>query len=169
LTGLSIPKHRCSCLPSASSRLKVYANIKLQGTTPGSEDSIKLYEGRSGPKTTKATREASTLQDLNLQAGNLLTPEESFGHTRKPNPTNLTVSRHGFDKIFWQRQLFSRPLQQMKANYIFGKVQVFSATQSIIGELEEKLLRPNSGLVSAPLTTTLRNLGTRFCLRGEEL
>jgi hypothetical protein len=47
--------------------------------------------------------------------------------------------------------------------------QVFDATQFIIGELEEQPLRPYSNLVSAPLTTMLRNLGTRFCLRGEEL
>jgi hypothetical protein len=47
--------------------------------------------------------------------------------------------------------------------------KVFGATQFITGELEEQSLRPNSNLVPAPLTSTLRNLGTRFCLRGEEL
>jgi hypothetical protein len=47
--------------------------------------------------------------------------------------------------------------------------QVLDATQVITGELEEQPLRPNYNLVSAPLTTTLRNLGMRFCLRGEEL
>jgi hypothetical protein len=47
--------------------------------------------------------------------------------------------------------------------------KVFDATQSIISELEEQPLRPNSNSVSAPLTATLRNLGTRFYLRGEEL
>jgi hypothetical protein len=47
--------------------------------------------------------------------------------------------------------------------------QVFDATQIITGELEEQQLRPNSNSVSAPFTTTLRNLGTRFCLRGEDL
>jgi hypothetical protein len=47
--------------------------------------------------------------------------------------------------------------------------QVFEATQSITGELEEQSLRPNSNLVSAPLTTMLRNLGTKLYLRGEEL
>jgi hypothetical protein len=45
-----------------SSILKVYANIKLQGMTPRSKGSIKLHEGRSDSKPTKATREASTLQ-----------------------------------------------------------------------------------------------------------
>jgi hypothetical protein len=45
----------------------------------------------------------------------------------------------------------------------------FVATQSIIGGLEEQPLRPNSNLVSSPPTATLRNLGTRFYLRGEEL
>jgi hypothetical protein len=62
----------------ARSRLKVYTNNKLQGTTPGFEDSIKPPERRNGPKPTKATREASTLLDINLQAQNLLTLEESF-------------------------------------------------------------------------------------------
>jgi hypothetical protein len=59
-------------------RLKVYTNIKLQDATPRIEDSINIHEGSDKPKTTKATREASTLQDLNLQAENLLTLEESF-------------------------------------------------------------------------------------------
>jgi hypothetical protein len=47
--------------------------------------------------------------------------------------------------------------------------QVLDITQNNTDELEVKPLRPNSNLVSAPLTTTLRNLGTRFYLRGEEL
>jgi hypothetical protein len=66
---------------TTSSRLKVYANSKLQDTTPRIEDSINIHEGSDNPpppKTTKATQEASTLQDLNLQAENLLNLEESF-------------------------------------------------------------------------------------------
>jgi hypothetical protein len=63
---------------TASSRLKVYTNIKLQDATPRIEDSIKRHEGSEGPKPTKATREASTLQDLHLQVENLLTRVESF-------------------------------------------------------------------------------------------
>jgi hypothetical protein len=50
----------------ASSRLKVYTNIKLQDATPRIEDSINIHEGSDHPKTAKATREAPTLQDLNL-------------------------------------------------------------------------------------------------------
>jgi hypothetical protein len=61
-----------------SSRLKVYTNIKLQDATLRIEDSINIHEESDNPKTTKATREASTLQDLNLRAGNLLTLEESY-------------------------------------------------------------------------------------------
>jgi hypothetical protein len=56
----------------------VYTNIKLQDATPKIEDSISIHEGSDNPKTIKATREASTLQDLNLRAKNLLTLEESF-------------------------------------------------------------------------------------------
>jgi hypothetical protein len=52
---------------TASSRLKVYANSKLQGTTPRFEDSIKLHERRNSSKPTKATREASAFQDLNCE------------------------------------------------------------------------------------------------------
>jgi hypothetical protein len=62
----------------ASSRLKVYTNIKLQDATPRLEDSIHIHERSDNPKTTKDTREASALQDLNLRARNLLTLEESF-------------------------------------------------------------------------------------------
>jgi hypothetical protein len=46
--------------------------------------------------------------------------------------------------------------------------QVFNGAQGIIGEFE-KAIKPNSNVISTPLTTTLRNLGMRFCLRGEEL
>jgi hypothetical protein len=46
---------------NASSRLKVYTNIKLPDATPRIEDSINLHEGSDNPKTTRATREASTL------------------------------------------------------------------------------------------------------------
>jgi hypothetical protein len=63
---------------TASSRLKFHTNIKLQDATPRIEDSINIHEGSDNPKTAKATREAFTLQDLNLQAENLPTLEESF-------------------------------------------------------------------------------------------
>jgi hypothetical protein len=52
---------------NASSRLKVYTNIKLPDATPRIEDSINLHEGSNNPKPTKAPREASTLQDLNCK------------------------------------------------------------------------------------------------------
>jgi hypothetical protein len=48
-------------------RLKAYTNIKLQDATPRIEDSINLHEGSDDPKTTKTTREDSTLQDLNCE------------------------------------------------------------------------------------------------------
>jgi hypothetical protein len=49
----------------ASSSLKVYTNIKLQDATPRLEDSNPIHEGSENPKAARATREASTLQDLN--------------------------------------------------------------------------------------------------------
>jgi hypothetical protein len=63
---------------TASSRLKVYANIRLQGAAPRSEDSIEMHEGRSDSKPTRATREAMTLQDPDLQLRNPLTLVEYF-------------------------------------------------------------------------------------------
>jgi hypothetical protein len=57
----------------------------------------------------------------------------------------------------------------MKMIYTCGKSKSLIAIQIITGELEEQSWRPNSNLDLAPLTTTLRNLGTRFYLRGEEL
>jgi hypothetical protein len=63
---------------TASPRLKVYTNIKLQDATPRTKDSINLHEGSDNLKTAKATREASTLQVLNLRAENLRTLKESF-------------------------------------------------------------------------------------------
>jgi hypothetical protein len=63
---------------TASPRLKVYTNIKLQDATPRIKDSISIHEGSDNPKTIKVTREASTLQNLNLQARNLLTLVGSF-------------------------------------------------------------------------------------------
>jgi hypothetical protein len=51
----------------ASSRLKVYTNIKLQDATPRLEDSVHIHEGSENPKAARATRESSTLQDLNRE------------------------------------------------------------------------------------------------------
>jgi hypothetical protein len=50
----------------------------LQDATPRIEDSINIHEGSDNTKAAKATREASTVQDLNLRAENLLTLEKSF-------------------------------------------------------------------------------------------
>jgi hypothetical protein len=52
---------------TATSRLKVYTNNKLPDATPRIEDSTNLHKGSDDPKPTKATREASTLQDLNYE------------------------------------------------------------------------------------------------------
>jgi hypothetical protein len=63
---------------TARSRLKVHTDIKLQDATPRIEDSTNIHEGSDNPMIAKATRETSTLQDLDLQNENLLTLEESF-------------------------------------------------------------------------------------------
>jgi hypothetical protein len=126
-------------------------------------------KGSNNPKPTKATREASTLQDLTLQAENLLTLEDLFGILDSLTPLTLKMSRRGFDRIL---SATSTPQPSNLANeddLQLRQKQVLDATQIITGELEEQPLRPTSNLVSAPPTTTLRNLGTRFCLRGEEL
>jgi hypothetical protein len=51
----------------ANLRLKFYTNIEIQDATPRIEGSINLHEGSDDPKPTKATREASNLQDLNCE------------------------------------------------------------------------------------------------------
>jgi hypothetical protein len=79
------------------------------------------------------------------------------------------MSRRGLDKILSATSTLQPPTSANEDDLHLQQKQVFDATQSITGELEEQPLRPNSNLVLAPLTTTLRNLGTRFCLRGEEL
>jgi hypothetical protein len=43
---------------------RVYTNINLQGATQRFEDSIRLREGSDKPKPARATREATTFQDL---------------------------------------------------------------------------------------------------------
>jgi hypothetical protein len=96
---------------TASTRLKVYTNIKLQDATSRIEDSISIPEGSDNPKTIKATREDSTLQDLNLRAGNLLTLKKIFlGILDSLTPLTLIVSQRGFDRILRQPQLSSHQL-----------------------------------------------------------
>jgi hypothetical protein len=79
------------------------------------------------------------------------------------------MSRHGFDRILSATSTLQPSTLANEDNLHFQQKQVFDATQIITGELEEQPLRPNPSLVSAPHTSTLRNLGTRFYLRGEEL
>jgi hypothetical protein len=87
------------------------------------------------------------------------------------------MSRRGFNKILLATSTLQPSTSaneddlhlQNEDDLHLQQKKVFDATQSITGELKEQPLRPNSNLVSAPLTTTLRNLGMRFCLRGEEL
>jgi hypothetical protein len=79
------------------------------------------------------------------------------------------MSRRGFNKILLATSTLQPSTLANEDDLHPQQKKVFDATQNITGELEEQPLRPNSNLVSAPLTTTLRNLRTRFCLRGEEL
>jgi hypothetical protein len=79
------------------------------------------------------------------------------------------MSRRGFDKILLTTSTLQPSTLANEDDLHLWQKRVFDATQIIAGELGEQRLRPNSKLVSAPLTTTLRNLGTRFYLRGEEL
>jgi hypothetical protein len=84
----------------ASSRLKVYTNIKLQDATPRIEDSVSIHEGSDNPKTIKATREASTLQDINLRAGKPSNSRKIFsGILDSLTPLILIMSRRSFDRI----------------------------------------------------------------------
>jgi hypothetical protein len=84
-------------------------------------------------------------------------------------PLTLKMSWRGFDKILSATSTLQPSTLANEDDLHLWQKQVFDATQIITGELEEQPLKPNSNLVSAPLTTTLRNLGMRFYLRGEEL
>jgi hypothetical protein len=84
-------------------------------------------------------------------------------------PLTLKMSRRGFNRILSATSNLQLSTSANEDDLHTWQRQVFEATQRITGELEEQRLMPNSKLVSTPLTTTLRNLGTRFFLRGEEL
>jgi hypothetical protein len=84
-------------------------------------------------------------------------------------PLTLKMSRRGFDRILSATSNLQLSTLANEDDLHTWQRPVFEATQRITGELEEQRLMPNSNLVSTPLTTTLRNLGTRFFLRGEEL
>jgi hypothetical protein len=79
------------------------------------------------------------------------------------------MSRRGFERILLATSTLQPSTLAIEDDLHLWQKQVLDATQITTSELEEQLLRPNSNLVSAPLTTTLRNLGTRIILRGEEL
>jgi hypothetical protein len=79
------------------------------------------------------------------------------------------MSRRGFDRILSATSTLQPSTLANEDDLHLRQKQVLDATQIITGDLEEQPLRPTSNLVSAPPTTTLRNLGKRFCLRGEEL
>jgi hypothetical protein len=148
----------------------VYANIKLQGATSRSEDSIKLREGRSDPQANKSYPRSLDSSGPQLRPRNTLTLVEYIGHTRYLDPINLKgVTTRLSSRYFWQHQLFSPQLQCVKTIYIFGKRKSSKQLKVSTRSWKSNLLKSNSNLVSAPLTTTLRNLGTRFCLRGKEL
>jgi hypothetical protein len=105
-----------------------------------------------------------------LQAENFLTLEEFFsGILDSLTPLTLKVSRRGFDKKLLATSTLPPSTSANEDNLHFWQKQVLDATQIITSELVEQPLRPNSNLVSAPFTTTLRNLGTRLFLRGEHL
>jgi hypothetical protein len=122
-TCLSRPKHRCSCLPSARSRLQVYANTKFQSTTPRSEDSIKLREGRSKlqasksyPRSHDSSGPRIATKEPSNSCRNILGPLDSL------NPINLKgVSTRFLSRYFRQHQLFGHQLQQVRTIYIFNK------------------------------------------------
>jgi hypothetical protein len=154
---------------TAISRLKVYTNIKLQDATPRIEDSICIHEGSNNPKIITAAREASTLQDLDLRAGKPSNSHRIFsGILDSLTPLTLKMSWQGFNTILSTLSTLQSSTSANEDNLYLRQKQVFDATKIITGELEEQPLRPNSNLVSTPLTSTLRNLGTRFCLRREE-
>jgi hypothetical protein len=63
---------------TASSRLKVYANIKIQDATPRIEDSINLHQGSDDPQDNKNYPRSLDPSKPQLRAENLLTLVGSF-------------------------------------------------------------------------------------------
>jgi hypothetical protein len=60
------------------------------------EDSIKLHERRNDSKPARATREASTFQDLSYKMMTFWLLWNLYGHTRYPNRTNFRGVSMGF-------------------------------------------------------------------------
>jgi hypothetical protein len=59
--------------------------------------------------------------------------------------------RRGFDKIILATSTLQPSTLANEDDLHLRQKQVFDATQSITGELEEQLLQPNSNLIIAPL------------------
>jgi hypothetical protein len=66
-------------------------------------------------------------------------------------PLTLKVSRQGFDKIPLATSTLQPSTSVNGDDLHLWQEQVFDATQSIIGELEEQPLKPNSNLIVTPL------------------
>jgi hypothetical protein len=61
------------------------------------------------------------------------------------------MSRRGFDKILLATSTLQPSTSATEDDLQLWQRQVFDATQSITGELEEQPLKPNSNLLSSPL------------------
>jgi hypothetical protein len=123
-----------------------------------------LQANKSYPRSLNSSRPQPWVVTLLTLAGSFLDILDSL--------TPLTLKRC-LDTVstgyFWQHQLFSHQLQHVKTIYIFGKSKPSMQLEVSSKSWKSNLSKSNSNLVSSPFTTTLRNLGMRFCLRGEEL
>jgi hypothetical protein len=155
-----------------------HSKLKTEGTTPISSfkarhEDLKIPSSYTKEETTPSQQKLPAKPQL-LKTS-IASEELSNSHRILSDiqgsltPLTLRVSRCGFDKRLLATSTLQPSTLATEDDLHLRQKKVFDATQSITGELEEQPLRPNSNLVSAPLTTTLRNLGTRFCLRGEEL
>jgi hypothetical protein len=81
-------------------------------------------------------------------------------------PLTLKMSRRGLDKILSATSTLQPPTSANKDDLHLQQKASPWCNSEHHGELEEQPLRPNSNLVSAPLTTTLRESRDEILFKG---
>jgi hypothetical protein len=136
---------------TASSRLKVYTNIKLQDTTPKLKMTSIYMKEATTPSQQKLS-EKPRLFKTSIATWKPSNPRRIFSGTLDSlTPLNLKVFQQGFDKIPSATSTIQPSTSANEDDPHLQQNKVYGATQSIIGELKEQPLKPNSNLVSTPL------------------
>jgi hypothetical protein len=170
---LSRSRHKCSCLPSSEDCKVEIKGLHQHQASWRNTKNWRLHQytwGERQPQDNKSYPRSLDSSRPQFAIWKLSNSQRNFsGILDIPNPASLTNAPTRF------RQDTFGNLNSSAANFSKWRRSTPSARASLCCNsdyhrwVEEQPLRPNSTLVSAPLTTTLRNLGTRFCLRGVEL